>query len=92
MISKSDIENLGWTQKMISSNGGTVGFTRGDELYVLTYNGDNFIYKKDCDPRLTEISIYYVNPHPLEKMYLYKGNITSIEKLKKVINEFTPKT
>ena len=55
---------MGWHHVASSANGGSKEFcNRGREdrnklpLYLIEYHGDNFIYKKDNSPRLTEITL-----------------------------------
>jgi hypothetical protein len=64
MITSDDLEHLGWHHVGTSANGGSKEFcNRGRDqqnilpIYLMRYNGDNFIMKKNNDPKLTEITI-----------------------------------
>lgn len=94
IIPRVDMDELeGWKLSGAYSNGGTVVYSK-DKKYSIKYNGSNFIYVKDADPRLTEIQIEMavlaydrnrkgkVKPISVE---LYKGHPKSINELKEII-------
>lgn len=85
MITGLQIANLGWKHVGSSANGGTKTYQLGKELYIIEFNGDNFIYKKDNDPRLTEIEIKTIDRATHKFVTLYKGHPIDIDELKMIL-------
>jgi hypothetical protein len=64
MITSNDLVILGWHHIASVANGGSKEFCNRNRternvlpLYILHFNGDNFIMKRNNDPKLTEITI-----------------------------------
>ncbi len=88
MITREEIEKTGWKIFGISANGGSLSLTK-KEKYLLYFHGDNFIYKKKNDPRLTEIKLECIElvDDKITTTVLYKGHPKNIKELKKIIEE-----
>lgn len=57
MITQEEIESIGFEMRLKCRNGGTLGFVNKESTLVIMWSGDNFIYKRDCPERLSEIEI-----------------------------------
>jgi len=84
MITKQEIESLGWKHYATASNGGSMQFQK-NKIYSLQYNGENLIFKRKNDAQLKEIAISKVENK--EFVPLYKGKPKNIEELKKVLSK-----
>jgi hypothetical protein len=92
MITKKEIEGLGWSVGFVASDGGTLGFINGDKHHSLRYRGDNFILKKENDPSLTEIIIekadIIINEKGEKDLVcdtLYRGHPKDINELREIL-------
>lgn len=88
MVTTQDIIDLGWKHVMTSSNGGTKGFQRGKELFVIEGSADNFIYKRDNDPRISEIVIKTVDKNTHKFIDLYTGSPETKQELSELIEQY----
>ena len=98
MITTSDIESLGYEEKMVSANGGSKGFVKMyDDLCIIIHsNADNFFYKNENDIRLSEVKIEILYkkwildknnkkmPNIIQK---YLGSPDTIDELRPIIIE-----
>lgn len=81
MITKKDIEKLGWKQIAVCANGGSLMFSQDNHL--LHFHGDNSFYKRDNDPRLKEIEIEILYSD-LSTVTIYKGHPIDVDDLKSI--------
>jgi hypothetical protein len=75
MITQKQIENLGFNLVGISANGGSKSFMKnGENLKVLKFHGDNYIYKQENNEKLNEISFEKIDEKTLKFNLVYKFN------------------
>lgn len=88
MIKTQDILDLGWVHVATASNGGSKHFQRGKELYIIENHADNFIYKKENDPKLCEIEIKELLRPEYKWNLLYKGIPNDVNELKILVEKY----
>ncbi len=88
MIEKQELIDRQWKIVAYASNGGTAKFqSQIDPLLVLTWHGDNFIYKKSKPEKLDEIIIERIDKETIRFTPIFKGECKTVEEFDKLCKE-----
>lgn len=91
MITKQNLEELGWKLFGASSDGGTLHFGKiiNSNHFTISYKGENFLIKKYTPERLTEFELKVINKINLKFDLIITFNTDNLEEFQKIINENT---